>query len=102
MHALIVRCRVIMLFAILSLFPVGYSFNDASGDRLISTNTVNAQTNSSAHSSANPLLAKWEGPYGGVPPFDRVEISQFRTALESAMADNLAEGEHIDISGGFV
>lgn len=43
----------------------------------------------------NPLLAKWEGPYGGVPPFDRVQIAQFKPALEAGMAENLAEVDRI-------
>jgi peptidyl-dipeptidase Dcp len=54
------------------------------------------------HSSAmnvnpdnNPLLAKWEGPYGGVPPFDRVQIPLFKPALEAAMAEQLAETQKI-------
>jgi len=54
------------------------------------------------HSSAmnlnadnNPLLAKWEGPYGGVPPFDRVQIPLFKPALEAAMAQQLAETQKI-------
>ncbi|MEP6820387.1 MAG: M3 family metallopeptidase [bacterium] len=44
---------------------------------------------------ANPLLAKWEGPYGGVPPFDRVQVADFKPALEAAMAENLAEVDRI-------
>ena len=43
----------------------------------------------------NPLLTHWEGPYGGVPPFDRVKIEYFKPALEAAMAENLAEVEKI-------
>jgi peptidyl-dipeptidase Dcp len=43
----------------------------------------------------NPLLAKWEGPYGGVPPFNRVEIPLFKPALEAAMAEQLAEIQKI-------
>jgi peptidyl-dipeptidase Dcp len=43
----------------------------------------------------NPLLAEWTGPYGGVPPFDRVRIEHFRPALEAAMAQELAEVERI-------
>jgi peptidyl-dipeptidase Dcp len=39
----------------------------------------------------NPLLAPWVGPAGGVPPFDRVCVSDFKPALEAAMAENLAE-----------
>ena len=43
----------------------------------------------------NPLLAEWEGPYGGVPPFDKVQIPLFKPALEAAMAENLSEVENI-------
>ena len=43
----------------------------------------------------NPLLANWEGPYGGVPPFDRVQIALFKPALEAAMAEQLTEIEKI-------
>jgi peptidyl-dipeptidase Dcp len=39
----------------------------------------------------NPMLAKWTGPYGGVPAFDKVKVSDFKPALETAMAKNLAE-----------
>jgi len=40
---------------------------------------------------ANPLLPRWTGPYGGVPPFDKVKVEHFKPALESAMAEQLAE-----------
>lgn len=43
----------------------------------------------------NPLLAKWEGPYGGIPPFDKVRVAQFKPALEAAMTENLAEIDKI-------
>ncbi|MEK6334761.1 MAG: M3 family metallopeptidase [Acidobacteriota bacterium] len=43
----------------------------------------------------NPLLANWEGPYGGVPPFDRVKIEYFKPALEAAMTENLGEIDKI-------
>lgn len=43
----------------------------------------------------NPLVAEWEGPFGGVPPFDKVQIALFKPALESAMAENLAEIDKI-------
>jgi peptidyl-dipeptidase Dcp len=45
--------------------------------------------------AANPLLAPWTGPYGGIPPFDRVRVEDFKPALEAAMAENLAEVERI-------
>jgi peptidyl-dipeptidase Dcp len=45
--------------------------------------------------SANPLLAPWSGPYGGVPPFDKVRVEDFKPALLAAMAENLGEVERI-------
>ena len=44
---------------------------------------------------ANPLTAKWEGPYGGVPPFDKVQVALFKPALEAAMAEQLSEIDKI-------
>ena len=43
----------------------------------------------------NPLLSEWAGPFGGVPPFDKVKVSDFKPALEAAMAENLAEIDKI-------
>jgi peptidyl-dipeptidase Dcp len=43
----------------------------------------------------NPLLAPWAGPAGGVPPFDRVRVADFKPALEAAIRENLAEIEQI-------
>ncbi len=65
---------------------------------MIATILVNPANNSSAmnvNTDNNPLLAKWEGPYGGIPPFDRVQIPLFKPALEAAMAERLAETEKI-------
>jgi len=45
--------------------------------------------------SPNPLLEPWSGPYGGVPPFDRVKVEHFKPALETAMAEQLADVERI-------
>jgi peptidyl-dipeptidase Dcp len=45
--------------------------------------------------TTNPLLAKWEGPFGGVPPFDRVQVALLKPALEAAMAEQLAEIDRI-------
>ena len=39
--------------------------------------------------ASNPLLAPWTGPYGGVPPFDKVEVEQLKPALEAGMAEQL-------------
>ena len=45
--------------------------------------------------AANPLLAAWSGPYGGVPPFDAARVELFQPALEAAMAEQLAEIDRI-------
>jgi len=36
--------------------------------------------------TANPLVEPWTGPYGGVPPFDRVQVDHFAPAFEASMA----------------
>jgi peptidyl-dipeptidase Dcp len=47
---------------------------------------------------AAPLVAPWTGPYGGVPPFDKVKVDQLAPALEVGMARSLAEAELIATS----
>ena len=41
--------------------------------------------------TANPLLAPWSGPYGGVPPFDKVRVADFKPALIAGMASDLKD-----------
>ena len=50
-----------------------------------------AQAPQSANAGPNPLLQEWIGPYDGVPPFDKIKVSDFKPALETAMAENLKE-----------
>lgn len=45
--------------------------------------------------TGNPLLQKWAGPYSGIPPFDKIEITHFKPAMEAAMAKQLVEVEKI-------
>jgi peptidyl-dipeptidase Dcp len=45
--------------------------------------------------TANPLLAPWTGPYGGVPPFDQARVEQLKPGLEAGMAEQLAEIDRI-------
>ncbi|HSI90775.1 MAG TPA: hypothetical protein VK927_06625, partial [Adhaeribacter sp.] len=67
------------------------------------TNCVNTSKNQPVASAEvsqpavapNPLLADWTGPYGGVPPFDKVKIADFKPAIETAMNENLAEIDKI-------
>lgn len=39
----------------------------------------------------NPLLRKWTGPYGGVPPLDEVKAADFEPAFEAAMDEHRKE-----------
>ena len=62
------------------------------GILIFMTNPQNDKTVAAPEiAAANPLTARWAGPYGGIPPFDKVKISDFKPALEAAMAENLAE-----------
>ena len=41
--------------------------------------------------AGNVLLARWSGPYGGVPPFDRVRVADFKAALPAAMEEQIVQ-----------
>ena len=82
MRVLIIRS--LMLLALITTIVAGGVVKNAQ-----KTNAMNANTELSTNE--NPLLMKWEGPFGGVPPFDRVQISLFKPGLEAAMAEQLAE-----------
>lgn len=43
----------------------------------------------------NPLLSVWTGPYGGLPPFDKIKVDDFIPALTAAMAENREEIDKI-------
>ncbi len=58
-------------------------------------NAMNQTKATSTASDVNPLLAKWVGPYGGIPPFDKVKIPDIKSALEASMKENLEEIEKI-------
>lgn len=69
-----------------------------------SESTTNEATNSAAKTALEVsqveqskalLLAKWQGPFQGVPAFDSVTIDGVIPAMEQAMANNLAEIEVI-------
>lgn len=50
---------------------------------------------SELNETANPLLANWSGPHGGIPPFDKVKVADFKPAIEAGMAESLAEIDKI-------
>ena len=94
MRDLIARSRVLPLLTLSIGLLILSSVIEKNMD-VLSIQSADAQ--SPAPANANPLLANWAGPYGGVPPFDRVQIACFKPALEAAMAENLDEVEKIVI-----
>lgn len=63
---------------------------------LVLLNEMSAQkgkttSGNSMTAKQNPLLTEWKGPFGGVPAFDKVKISDFKPALEAAMKQKQAE-----------
>jgi peptidyl-dipeptidase Dcp len=62
---------------------------------LAMTLSIPLAANAAAKPATNPLLAPWTGPYGGVPPFDRIRVADFKPALVAAMAEESAEIERI-------
>ncbi len=63
----------------------------AAGTTAMAANTLTEQQ----IKLAAPLVAPWSGPYGGVPPFEKVKTDMLAPALEVGMARNLAEIERI-------
>ncbi|WP_247236467.1 M3 family metallopeptidase [Telluribacter sp. SYSU D00476] len=61
----------------------------------MSTSSTSTTSTTQSATTQNPLLAEWKGPYGGVPPFDQVKVSDFRPSLEAGMEENLADIERI-------
>ena len=49
--------------------------------------------------TANPLVAPWTGPFGGVPPFDKVRVEDFSPAMDAAMAANIRKVVRAAYSG---
>ncbi len=49
---------------------------------------------SAAIAGQNPLLEKWDTPFG-VPPFDKIQVEHFMPAYEAAMEKHVAEVEAV-------
>ncbi len=56
------------------------------------TNTQQNMTNTSPTAKIdNPLLQPWSGPYGGVPAFDKMDVSVLASAMRmSPVCNSLA------------
>ena len=94
MRDLTIRSRVLLLVTVLTALAFAYTLKLTTETNAKTMETDIVQPVAELM-PANPLLAKWEGPYGGVPPFDRVQVADFKPALEAAMVENLAEVDRI-------
>lgn len=98
MHDSISRCLVLLLLTAVAATAILTPIHNSSAMTQSSTDSSVKNGNSfQAQSPAlpNPLLLKWEGPYGGVPAFDKVQIALFKPALEAGMTEQLAEIDRI-------
>ncbi len=62
---------------------------------LMSGSAMAAPPQAAQAPATNPLLSPWTGPYGGVPPWDKVKPELFPTAFAAALAERRAEYERI-------
>ncbi len=69
-------------------------FSTLIGSLLMISSCQDAAEDSSP-ASDNPLLQTWTGPYGGVPAFDKMNLTDLQPAMESAMAQKMEEIEAI-------
>jgi peptidyl-dipeptidase Dcp len=54
-----------------------------------------ASVGNAVSTAANPLLADWTGPYGGVPPWDKVRPELFPAAFDASLAERAADYRRI-------
>lgn len=89
--------RTLLLLFALATIAVAYNLPtaDANSMKLGLSKTTSTALDTPVVAEPNPLLANWEGPFGGVPPFDKVQVALFKPALEAAMTENLADVDKI-------
>ncbi len=62
---------------------------------MINASETSASSTEETMNTSNLITGKWTGDFGGIPPLDKVKVSDFKPALESAMSEKLAEIEKI-------
>lgn len=85
------RRKLSMLLASTALFA-GYNAMDI---QTASANEPAASAAATKPAGENPLLAKWTGPFEGVPPWDKMDPELFPDAFEKAMAEIKAEVQSV-------
>lgn len=77
--------------ATLALLIAAASCEKTTNDKTVAP----TQEQTTATTFDNVLLAEWEGPYGGVPAFDKMQLSDLEPALKQGIEVHLAELEAI-------
>ena len=62
-----------------------------SGSKNLPASTSEPAVTAEKTTMENPLLQEWEGPYGGVPAFDKMKLTDLQPAMEQGMAEHLKE-----------
>lgn len=62
---------------------------------LMSSSVMASPPQAAQATTTNPLLGAWAGPYGGVPPWDKVKPELFPSAFAAALAERRAEYDRI-------
>ncbi len=83
MYKILTICSALIATQTLAELPISIS-----ADRAHDMKTSNSTP---AMLDQNPLLTKWAGPYGGIPPFDKVQVNLLKDGLETSMDENLRE-----------
>jgi peptidyl-dipeptidase Dcp len=68
------------------------AFACATGQKKSET-AMTPSTPRAANDTEVPLIAAWQGPWGGAPPFGKFKVEEIKTAMEGGMARTLAEIE---------
>src|SRR5688572_21074129 len=73
------------------LFLVGASLIVLAAVPAAAQNAAPAPARAAPTAAANPLLAEWKGPYGGVPPWDQSRPDYYPAALQAAIDEEKVE-----------
>ena len=90
MSSFVIRTLLLLIATTIVAFAIMKQISELDGSTVVA-----AEPASTADDAQNPLLAQWEGKYGGVPPFDRVQVPLFKPALEAAMGEQLSDVDRI-------
>ena len=89
------RGRALLCASVIVCFAIVHNVTTTRGMSTSANQSFTTEASGRADAEPNPLTDKWGGPYGGIPPFDRVKIADFKPALETAMSEKLSEVERI-------